>query len=234
MHAAIQQPEATRAVTDAAQEPPPCLLVRKRGPRRSRRKNVGGQLLAIDGRHCEVRGHFTRHLGETSSRQIDIALGIVRETKCIRGEPPELPDYLRSVSRRQQTHFPAHQACRKSNGKAVTIRADVQNVLSRGKRVGNTCNIRQKVPGRNGRARAVRDDCIGVRMGNQRKRGQVVIWSCARRCNLTSVGESGRCVHSLRYPRAAGFHIALTRRARSPGCRSNRDRGLRHRVAHPE
>src|SRR3569833_3804807 len=98
MDAPVEQSQAARTAMDASQEPSPGLFVRKRGARRSRRENVGGQLFAIDGRHSQARRHFPRHLGEVSPRQGYVALRIVRETERIRRKHGELAVYFGSVS----------------------------------------------------------------------------------------------------------------------------------------
>ena len=113
--------------------------------------------------------------------QIDLTTRIIRQTKHIRREHRELLDDLRRVGRRQQAHLPSHQACREPDRKSISIGADVQNVVTRRQSGGHARDICQEVPRENGRTQAVRDHCIEVSMGDERKRRtQAPTLSCAR------------------------------------------------------
>ena len=198
MRAPVQQPEAARAIMNAAQESPPGLFVGEGSAGRARGKHIRGQLPRINLRNPpgqtvgseplarlrhSLRAHRLRatHLRIPHPRQLNLTPRIIRQTEHIRRKHRELPDHLRRMRRRQKTDLPRNEAGREPHREPVAIRADVEHMVAGRQRCRDPRHIRKEFPRDNRNARTVRTYRIRLRVRDQRKRGaQAATLSCAR------------------------------------------------------
>ena len=97
----------------------------------------------------------------THLRQLDVALGAVREAHRIRCKDLQLPNHFRRVRRRQERHLARREPRGKAHREAVAVAAGVEHVRSGPERRAHLRDFAQELPDSQRHPGAVGDDRVG-------------------------------------------------------------------------